>query len=185
MIFLLLAALSSTSLYAQENNQKLYYKLSYYGNNLWNPGFSVGLEYPNSTKEITDRKGREQLLRNAISLDLAFYADPGSHAAILLHSGLNLKRIRENKLDLSLGFSPLGIYRSFLPETYNISDEGAITRVILPGRSYYAPTFSFGIGNQLPRIPLEAWFIELELTSLVPYNTYAMVLLNVKLGVKL
>lgn len=185
MIVLLLAALSSVSLYARENEKKLCYKISYYGNNLWNPGFNAGLEYPYSTKEITDRKERTDILQSAVSVDLAFYADPGSHAAILLHSGLKLKKITENALALYIGFSPLGIYRSFLPETYDVSDEWAVTRVNLPGRTYYAPNISFGIENRLSRPHLDACFLEMEATTLVPYNTYAMFLLNIKLGVRL
>jgi hypothetical protein len=177
-----LFALSYTSpLQAQESPQ-LTLNVGYWGNNIWNPGVKLGLEYARQVKSKSNRRGKEVLVQSFFSGDMGAYVDPGSHTGLLSQVGLHIRKWRPGKVYYSWGVSPVGVYRSFLPETYEVGDNGTVNRVTLPGRFYFAPGVHFSVGKQLKNRPGIGWFGGVDLMGLVPYNTYAMVLVNVQLG---
>ncbi len=159
--------------------------LAYFGNTIWNPGLSGGLEYTKNLKQKSGRKDDLLTLQNFYSVDLAFYTDPGSHSALLFQAGLNRRMLREKGPDLHFGFSPVGLSRTFLPESYELNADGEVVRVRLPGRLYFAPGLQLGTGNPLPGFPGADWFADINLTALMPYNTYVMFLVNLKLGLRI
>jgi hypothetical protein len=114
--------------------------------------------------------------------DAGFYLDPGSHAGAFTGAGFGFRRTSENGRTRSLSFKPASVYRSFLSETYLYDSQGAVEPVTLPGNVYYAPSFSFGIGKYSNQPSQSAWFVQLTVITLMPYNSYVMPLLNLEVG---
>lgn len=166
----------------QKRPEYLSMNFSYHGNNIWNPGFNAGLDYVHTIDNGKNRKGKEYTRHRYFNADLGFYVDPGSHTGIFTHFGFNHRKFRDNKLNFNIGISPAGIYRSFLLETYEVSDDGQVSEVTLPGRWYFAPVVTMGMGKFRNNTPGTGWFFEIDLMGLVPYNSYAMLLMNTKLG---
>ncbi|MEM7367479.1 MAG: hypothetical protein AAF587_02690 [Bacteroidota bacterium] len=153
--------------------QSLHPHLSYYGNNLWNPGLKVGLE-----KAISQDKTW------VLNSDLGFFHDPGTQLGLFHSYGILKRRTGSKGFHAQLGISPLSVYRSFLSETYEVSSSGAVERVRLPGRTYLAPVLTGGIGSRWQKPPIEAWFLNLHGMILMPYNTFILPLLNVEVGLR-
>jgi hypothetical protein len=161
--------------------------LSYHGNNLWNPGLNAGIEQPWSVSQKADRKSRPVILEKYFNADLGFFRDYSRQTPFFSHLGINRRRYREDKggFHFQFGFSPVGIYRSFLPETWEYKTDGTVEKVFLPGRWYYAPVVSMGLGRFHNNKPGTGWFVEMNITTLIPYNTYVMPLLNIKAGFRI
>jgi hypothetical protein len=68
-----------------------------------------------------------------------------------------------------MSFNPLGYYRSFLPETYEVKGD-EVTKVLFPGRSYYAPSFSIGLGKLRKGKKLTGRYFNINLMYRTPYN---------------
>jgi len=179
-LFVFIVLLLGVDLSAQDPGPGL--KLSYYGNNLWNPGILAGLEYSRKSQHFVNRSDKSFTKEKGYTLDLGFYIDPGSYSGFHASAGAYRRIEKENGAFFQLGASPFGIFRSFLPEAYEFSGEGEISKVILPGRSYYAPGGSIGFGKAFKKAPSTRWYMDLNLTGLIPYNTYFMLLVNTEIG---
>lgn len=177
-------AVLTMQLAAQDNVPRMTLNIAYFGNNFWKPGFNAGLDYTHGVEEGSNRKGKDYIRQKFFNLDMGLYFDPGNHAGMLTHAGVNHRKYRENKINLHIGFSPLGIYRSFLNKPYELFDNAEVSGVAKPGRFYYAPTLSLGMGKFSNNVPGTGWFFEIDLTGLVPY-TYVMFLVNTKLGLRI
>lgn len=153
--------------------QSLQPNLSYYGNNLWNPGLKVGLE-----KAISP--DNSWLLIS----DLGFYRDPGTQLGLFHSYGIVKRKTGAKGFHVQLGLSPLSVYRSFLSETYEVSGNGVVEQVRLPGRTYVAPVIHGGIGSRWEKKPIEGWFMNLHGMILMPYNTFILPLINVEVGLR-
>lgn len=163
------------------------FNLSYHGNNLWNPGLNAGIEQTWSVIQKVNRRHKPLTIETFFNVDLGFFRDYSQQTPFFTHFGINKRRYREDKggFHYQLGFSPVGIYRSFLPETWEYSATGMVEKVFMPGRWYYAPVVSMGIGRFRNNQPGTGWFIEMNITTLIPYNTYVMPLLNLKAGYRI
>ena len=163
------------------------FNLSYHGNNLWNPGLNAGIEQPWSVIQKASRRLKPLIIETNVNADLGFFRDYSRQTPFFIHLGITKRRYREDKsgFHYQFGLSPVGIYRSFLPETWEYTVNGTVEKVFLPGRWYYAPVVSMGIGQFQNKQPGTGWFAELNLTTLIPYNTYIMPLLNVKAGYRI
>ena len=181
--------LSPLFLFAQEpadESARLDFSGSYYGNNLWNPGLKFGSEYIwrewVKTKEKKKRT-RTKTNRFVFNGDAGFYWDPMNYTALFLYSGIRFRHINTKGFHYHFGAAPVAYYRSFLTETYEVSSSGEVDKVPLPGRSYYAPTLSLGLGKyRRGEYRLKAWFLDLDVMFLVPYNADFVPLLNVSYG---
>lgn len=141
---------------SKANAQEL--SIGYLGNNLWNPGISI--EYDLSVGELTH------------SAELSFFSDPGSHKAAFLLYGIKLQ-VKKWDFDLE----PLGIYRSFLSNTYTVDDAGNISKPSnLKGNFYYSPSLSIKrkIGTSA--------YLKTQFLFLFPYNYYVLPVVNFGLG---
>ena len=75
----------------------------------------------------------------------------------------------------------MGYYRSFLPETYEVvGDE--VSKLFLPGRSYYAPSFSIGTGKNRGDKMLKGRFININFMFLMPYNNSFNPMVSIDFG---
>jgi TM2 domain-containing membrane protein YozV len=161
------------------------FNIGYHGNNLWNPGINAGIEQTWSITQHTNKRQRSYTIEKFFNADVGFFRDYSRQTPFFTHVGMNRRRIRENKIHLQMGFSPVGIYRSFLPETWEYTVNGTVEKKFLPGRWYYAPVLSMGIGRFRNNQPGTGWFAEINITTLIPYNTYTMPLINVKAGYRI
>lgn len=158
--------------------------ISYHGNNLWNPGLNAGIEQPWSVILRDNRRQKPLTIETYFNADLGYFRDYSRQTPFFTHLGINKRRYRRDKggFHYQFGFSPVGIYRSFLPETWEYTVNGTVEKVFLPGRWYYAPVVSLGMGKLHKGQPGTGWFVEMNITTLIPYNTYVMPLLNIKAG---
>lgn len=165
------------------------YSVSYHGNTIWNPGLNAGVEIPRAFATTTNKREQTILKYKFFQADAGFFADRRIEFALYANGGLTWRRQKDNKLFWQLGISPVGFYRSFLPNTYEFTDEGLVTgtveRLTLAGNFYFAPAISFQTGKISSSRPISNWFAEVNLITLMPYNTYIMPLVNVKVGYRL
>lgn len=157
-------------------------EMSYLGNNLWNPGVKLALDTELSQQKLQSPQGKEKSLHKSHRLDAGFYVDPGSYTGLFINAGWQRKTIYPKRYFISWAANPVGLFRSFLPETYQVSPNGEIDKVALPGRLYLAPSFQAGVGRISGRHPNRSYFARLNMIILLPYNTFIMPLLNIELG---
>ncbi len=128
------------------------FRIAYSGTILWSNGISIGAEY--SWKDIekskerrgTNRTNTHQFLFNGnlgFATNFASKTDTGGFA----NFGITWRRTNKKGKQFSIDLNPLGYYRSFLPETYEVNGDN-VDKVFLPGRGYYSPSLSVGIGKQ-------------------------------------
>jgi hypothetical protein len=154
--------------------EKTEFGIGYTGNLFWNNGLNFGAEY--GWKEKVKTKGRKskqktithQFLFNG---NLAFTNNFSSKtdAGIFTNYGLTWRRTNTKGKQISIEFNPLGYYRSFLPETYEVNGDD-VDRVFLPGRSYYAPSISIGLGKLRKDKKLTGRYFNINLMYRMPYN---------------
>ncbi len=165
------------------------YSLSYYGNNLVNPGIKAGISYvlkeKTKIKSRTKKNGKKvdqskmkQLLASA---GIGFFWQPESHIGAFNYYEITLRTIRLKYNSYSIiGLGP-GIYRSFYPETFKVEDNGNTDRVALGGRTYFAPVISFGTGNFKKSGILHSLSFITNLMFLFNYNSGIVPLLNLEI----
>ena len=188
----ILIMLQSIILYSQENKkffdkEALTYSIAYFGNNIANPGLKFETNSPIiiKTKEIQKKK-KLRIHKHRLNWDgsLGFYWDPMSHVGVFTNYGVNYEEIFTKGFKYQIGLNPVGYLRTFLPETYEVDENWNVKKVFLPGRSYYAPSFSIGIGKLRHDKRLSEWFINLNSILLLPYNTGFVPLVNLEFGYK-
>ncbi len=156
--------------------------VSYHGNNFWNPGLNVGVEQAWATTRRVNRKNRNFTVEKLLYVDLGFFRDFSRQTPVFTHFGVMRRRYKESGFHTQWGVSPLGVMRSFLPETWSYQSGGGAEQVRFAGRWYYAPVVSWGIGRLRDQQVGTGWFVELNMTVLFPYNRSLMSLLNCKAG---
>lgn len=166
--------------------ERLDFNAAYYGNMLWNPGLKFGAEYVWRAKQIvkTNRKNKTKTItkEKILSGDVGFFWDPQSHVGVFNYYGIIFRRTNSKRnRQLNFKVNPLGYYRSFLPETYAVTESG-VDKVTLPGRNYYAPSFSIGMGKLQNGKTLKARYVNLNFMFLTPYNTNLSPLISLDFG---
>ncbi len=157
---------------------------SYFGNNLWNPGLQVGGEkvVSNNTKtKVSENESLTKHLQYYINGNFGFYIDNPTHWALFNNYQINFRRVQEKGKFISIGTGP-GIMRTFLPETYRVTDNGDIERVKLPGRLYSAPVISLGVGRLWKRNNNNAWQFKIHNFWLLNYNNAVLPQIHVEYG---
>lgn len=187
----------STSVYSQKFNsyktvelptnfhERLDFSGAYYGDMIWNPGLKFGAEYvwKEKLKEKEKRKGTKTISKQKIlSGDFGFYHSNHSQIEIFNYYGIILRRTSsKNNRQFNFKFNPLGFYRSFLHETYEVIG-GDVSKVPLAGRNYYAPSISIGTGKMRDDKMLKARFINLNFMLLMPYNNSINPMISIDFG---
>ncbi len=194
-VFILL--FSITKLFAQSDStqkgsyfNKLNYNASYYGETVWYPGIKIGAEY------ILLEKKKERIIKRnkkgdytkvktnqlIITGNLGYYWQPHNYGAVFINSALLYRHTANKGFQYNFGLSPLGMNTLFFNETYKVSDDGEVEKAFLPSRFFYAPSIIMGIGHRMKKKRLSAWFINIHLTSLMPYNNAVNFLAALELG---
>lgn len=162
------------------------FKAGYSGNIFWNNGLQVGAEYlwkeQVKTKDTKrgERTNTHQFLLNGnlgFSTNFASKTDTG----VFTNYGLTWRRTNKKGKQFSIEVNPLGYYRSFLPETYEVNGE-SVDKVFLPGRGYYAPSLSIGIGKQRKGKRLSASYFNINFMYRTPYNAGTLPAVSLQYG---
>ncbi len=148
------------------------FRAGYFGNFYWNPGLALGAEYLLQQKTRTKEKKRrtkiitKQWLANGT---LGFSWDPRAEFGVFTNYGITWRRTNTKGKQLQVQVNPLGYYRSFLPDTYEVNGDD-VRKVFLPGRSYYAPSISFGLGKRRDNKKLSGRYLNITYSIRTPYN---------------
>lgn len=162
------------------------FKASYSGNIFWNNGLNFGVEYLlKETKKVKNRKRGQRtnthqfLLNGTLGFTTNFSSKTDS--GILTNYGLTWRRTNKKGKQFSIAINPLGYYRSFLPETYKVNGNN-VEKVFLPGRGYYAPSISVGLGRQRKNKKLTGRFFNINFMLRSPYNAGTLPAFNFQYG---
>lgn len=158
--------------------------ISYYGNNLWNPGLLIGFEKVLFEKEkmIIKKKYSKIIYRQSVlDAKIGFYYDNPSHTAIFNHYTINYRRLKSSGRYSTFGLGP-GITKTFLPETYQVNQAGVVSLLSIPGRLYFSPLISVGTGKLWTSSGRPGWQLKLHTSFLVNYNKFFIPLFNVEFG---
>ena len=162
------------------------FKVGYYGNLFSDNGLNLGAEYIWKEKiKVKEKKNgpkkiAHQLLLNGsigYSTNFSNQTDNGLYT----HYGLIWRRTSPKRWQLNVEVNPLGYYRAFLPETFEVKGD-EVSKVKFPGRSYYAPSIGFGIGRQRPGKRRSGWYLNLNYTLRTPYNAGTLPTLSLQYG---
>jgi len=189
VLFLLL--LLPIILSAQENNeavpkyesQKTSFRIAYFGANIINPGLNFRVERIIREKIKTKKRKNGKLKTKHILLNgnLGFFWNPQTHVGLFTNYGFLFRRTSHKFFNTTLGINPLGYYRSFTTETYEVDIVGEVKKKILGGRDYFAPNLIFGIGRKKEK---REWFLMYHLFFINNYNLTLMTQLNLEFGYK-
>ncbi len=165
---------------------KTEFKIGYSGNFLWNNGLNFGAEYLWKEKmKVKNRKrgkrtNTHQFLFNG-NLGFTTNFSTKTDTGIFTNFGLTWRRTNKKGKQFSIEFNPLGCYRSFLPETYEVKGD-QVNKVFLPGRSYYAPSLSIGLGRQRKGKKLTGRYFNINFMLRTPYNSGTLPSVSLQYG---
>jgi len=165
---------------------KMEYKIGYSGTIFWSNGLTVGAEYnwkeiqKNKERKSTQRTNTHQFLFNGnlgFATNFASKTDTGGFA----NFGITWRRTNKKGKQFSIEVNPIGYYRSFLPETYEVKD-GNLNKVFLPGRGYYSPSISVGIGRLRKGKVRSASYLNVNFSPRFNYNAGTLPTFSVQYG---
>jgi hypothetical protein len=162
------------------------FKAGYTGNIAWNNGLSLGAEYrwKESVKTKEKKRGQKTITHQLLwegNLGFTNNFSTKTDAGVFTNYGMTWRRTNTKGRQWSVEVNPLGYYRSFLPETYEVKVDD-VSKVFLPGRSYYAPSLSIGFGKYRKEKKLTAWYFNANLMLLTPYNAGTLPLVSLQYG---
>ncbi len=177
---------NAVNLTSQSFLERTEFKIGYSGNIFWNNGLNFGAEYLlKETIKTKNRRGSQrtnshQFLLNG-NLGFTTNFSTSTDTGIFTNYGVTWRRTNKKGKQFSIEFNPLGYYRSFLPETYKVSGD-EIKKVFLPGRGYYAPSISVGIGKQRKDKKITGRYFNINFMLRTPYNAGALPAFNFQYG---
>ena len=160
------------------------FRAGYTGNFFWNPGLTFGAEYLWKEKVRTKEKKRrtkiitKQWLFNGTA---GLSWDPRAELGVFTNYGIAWRRTNTKGKQINIQFNPLGYYRSFLGETYEVSGN-EVDKVFAAGRNYYAPSISYGIGKFRKGKKLSGKYLNITYMFRMPHNTSYLPVFSIELG---
>jgi len=165
---------------------KTEFKLGYSGSIIWNNGLNFGAEYLwKENRKTKDRKRgtrtntHQFLLNGNLGLTTNFFSKTDTGA--FTNYGMTWRRTNKKGKQFSIELNPLGYYRSFLPETFEVKGDD-VNKVFLPGRGYYAPSIAVGIGKLRANKKLTGRYFNINLTYRTPYNAGTLPAFSLQYG---
>ena len=162
------------------------FKIGYYGNLLNDNGLQLGTEYVwKEKKRVNEKKGgpktiTHQFLFNS-SIGYSTNFNNRTDNGLYTYTGLIWRRTSPKRWQLSVELNPLGYYRSFLTETFEVKGDD-VSKVKVPGRSYFAPSIGLGIGRQRPEKRRSGWYLNLNYALRTPYNAATLGIISIQYG---
>ncbi len=162
------------------------FKVGYFGNMIWDNGLNIGVEYKwkEHIKRKENRRNKKVILSQLLvhgNIDYTTNFSTETDNGASTYFGAIWRRTNTKGKQFSLELNPIGYYRSFLPETYKV-EGNRVTKVSLPGRSYYAPSLAIGIGKYRKGKTRSAWYLNLRYTLRTPYNAGIMPTIALEYG---
>lgn len=159
--------------------------VSYYGNNLWNPGLQVTGQKVIWEKTNIQAK-RDETLRIKhqqffIDANLGFFYDNPSYSALFNNYLIQKRRVSEKGKYISYGVG-IGAMRTFLPETLVYASNGSISKAKSPGNWYFTPEYTIGTGRLWKRNGTNPWRLQIHGMLQTNYNLGFNLLLNIEYG---
>lgn len=161
------------------------WSVSYFGNNLWNPGLSFEYDHSINTYYKVTQKDKKQLIKKNVNLKTGGFVDPGAYSLTFINGGFSCQRKYQNGRWVSINISPFGAARTFLPSTFLVNNDGIVSKESYPGRWYYAPSLDWQYGLFKGNGTMNRIFLGANFMFLFPYNIYAMPLFNIQIGYQL
>jgi hypothetical protein len=162
------------------------FKVGYFGNIFWDNGLNLGTEYVWKEKEKLKEKRRGQktitkqlILNGSIGYSTNFTSQ--TENGLQTYLGLIWRRTNQKRWQFNLELNPLGYYRSFLPETYEVKGD-KVTKVKFPGVSYYAPSFAVGLGRIRKGKSHSGWYLNLNTSLRTSYNASILPVFSLQYG---
>jgi hypothetical protein len=163
------------------------FKASYMGSIIY-PGFKLGIERPIKVTQVEKQKKNGVKTYNKeryLTLNLGFYHHPTFHDNFYLLAEYQMRR--QKSKGWFWEFSPgLGYSRTFLGgTTYNVSDNGEVTKASAAGYNYGMFSLAGGFGYDFSKrsdIPMKIFF-KPSLIFMAPYNSFVYMRPTVELGV--
>ncbi len=162
------------------------FKIAYSGNIFWNNGLDFGAEYllKENKKVKNPKRGQrtnthEFLLNGTLGFTTNFSSQ--TDTGIFTNYGVTWRRTNKKNKQFSIAFNPLGYYRSFLPETFEVRGAN-VEKVFLPGRGYYAPSLTVGIGKQRKGKKITGRYFNVNLMLRTPFNAGTLPAINLQYG---
>lgn len=151
-----------------------------------NAGLFIGAEHYllESIRTKEKRKGMKTVRRQLLvhgNLGYTTHFSTATQNGINAYSGFILRRVNNKSRELFIALNPLGVYRSVLTNTYEVVDE-SVSRISLPGRSYYAPSVAIGIGRFRKATKRSGWHLSLQANTFKNYNAEQLVFLSLHFG---
>jgi hypothetical protein len=156
--------------------------VAYTGNNLWNPGLALEYYHLVNAYYKINKKDKKQLIIKSARFEAGTFVDPDAFTFTYINVGYSSQRIYPNGRWTAIKLSPFGAARTFLPSTFHVNQDGSVSQETFPGRMYFAPALDWQFGLFKNNGILNRVFIGSNLMVLLPYNTYAMPLLNFRIG---
>ncbi|MFT7071225.1 hypothetical protein [Patiriisocius sp. Uisw_017] len=162
------------------------FKVGYTGNLIWNNGLQLGAEYLLKEKvKIKVKKRGPKTIINQWLIDGNFGVTTNfssrTDTGVFANFGLMWRRTNKKGKQLSIGLNPVGYYRSFLPQTYEVNGDD-VNKVFLPGRNYYAPSLSIGIGRFRKGKKITGRYLNLNLRLRTHFNTTTLPAISLQYG---
>ena len=192
IIFLLIAALNFQAQSQTESSsflEKTEFKVAYYthlGNLLGENGLNFGAEYKWKEKRKLKEKKKgpktithQFLLHGSLGYSTNFTSQTNN--GLQTYYGLIWRRTGSKRWQLNIELNPLGYYRSFLPEAFEVKGD-EVSKVRFPGKSYYAPSFAFGIGRLRKGKRHSGWYLHFNYSQRSPYNSGALPVFSLQYG---
>jgi hypothetical protein len=177
-IFTLFCILFIQSAYAQKDSlyAKAGLKTAYMGSIIY-PGLKFGIEQPIKVKRIDKTKSwgvKSIYLEKYLTINLAYYHHPTFHNNLYLLAEWQMRR--QKSKGLFFEFAPgLGFSRTFLGgATYDVSDEGKVTKKNLAGYNYAMISIAGGLGYDFSKkinSPFKV-YLKPSIFFLLPYNSF-------------
>lgn len=189
IIFLLLVAVNLQAQSQKKDHSvlnKTEFKIGYFGNMAWDNGLNLGVEY--QWKENSKQK-QKRTKKKMVMHQLLFNGNLGyktnfsieTDNAGVVYLGMIWRRTNKKGRQLSFELNPLGYYRSFLPETYEVEGD-QVRKVSMPGRSYYMPSFGIGIGKSRKDKTRSGWYFSVNFAFRTFYNAGTMPMVSAQYG---
>jgi len=177
---------NKTDTFCESFLDKTEFKIGYSGTLIWSNGITIGAEYLwkefEKTKERrgTQRTNTHQFLFNG-NLGFATNFATKTNTGGFVNAGITWRRTNKKGKQFSIELNPLGYYRSFLPETYEVNGN-SVDKVFLPGRGYYSPSLSIGIGKQRKGKVRSASYFNINFSPRFNYNAGTLPVLSLQYG---
>jgi hypothetical protein len=166
---------------------KLDIKASYIGSIVY-PGFKIGIEKPYKILQVDKKKswGTKTIFKERYwTLNLGYYHHATFHDNLYLLAEWQLRRQKSNGIFFE--FAPgLGYSRTFLGgTTYNVDDNGGVSKVSAAGYNYAMFSIAGGIGYDFSKktdLDFKA-FLKPSILVMAPYNSFFYVRPTIELGI--